>query len=334
MGVVMRRRYFLYLGIGGVSALVVRPAAARAEATLGGRPFSLPEETAEMPASWRSRAVQRPEGVDVALALDQQLYPALLPMVQHYARETGLKVALQEGTCGIAAAALAEKTADITGMCCPPGPLDRLPGVRYHTLGIAALALIVNPANPLRSVSLDEARRLFSGKARSWSELPSSGIKPGAAAEVQAVARLHCKGRPGHWRLLLDNDGLFSPALVEVPAIQDMITEVSRDRGAIGYETLWHIADKAKAGAVRPLQLDGIDASDGEALAAGRYPLYRVFSITSWRGRDANPEATAMVDWLVQRAAEMVPSYGIVPVSSLRRHGWRFAGDEIVGHPG
>jgi ABC-type phosphate transport system substrate-binding protein len=313
---------------------MLRPDFARAEATLGGRPFSRPDETADMPAAWLGKAVQRPEGVDVALALDQQLYPAVVPLVQRYARETGLKVALQEGTCGIAAGALAEKTADITGMCCPPGPLDRLPGVRYHTLGIAALALIVNPVNPLRSVSLDEARSLFSGKARSWADLPTSGIKPGAAAEVQAVARLHCKGRPGHWRLLLDNESLFSPALVEVPAIQDMITEVSRDRAAIGYETLWHIADKAKAGTVRPLRLAGVEATDGEALAAGRYPLYRVFNITSWRGGDANPKAAALVDWLVQRATEMDPSYGIVPVSSLRRHGWRFVGDELVGHPG
>lgn len=287
-----------------------------------------------MPPEWVSRQIQRPEGVDVALAIDQQLYPAILPLVQRYAAANRLKVAMIEGTCGVAAGALADKSADITGMCCPPGSLDRMPGVRYHTLGIASLALIVHPRNPVTDIRLDQARALFGGQFRSWADLPSSGFATRAGAEVEAVGRLHCKSRPGHWRLLLDDESLFSPDMVEVPAIKDMIIEVARSPTAIGYETTWFIAHHARDGRVKPVRLNGIDPRDAASLARGAYPLYRVFGITSWQGRDANPKAAALVAWLVAHADEMAPEYGIIPVSALRRQGWRFDRDELVGEPG
>lgn len=300
---------------------------------LGGRPFVPPGEVLAMPESWMVKRVTRPADIDLALAIDQQLYPALVPLVQGFARINGIKVALQEGTCGVAAGALADKSADITGMCCAPGPLDRMPGVRYHTIGIAAIALIVHPSNPVRDVELDQARAMFGGKTRSWSDLPVSGVKVGPTSDVRAVTRLHCKPRPGHWRLLLDNENEFAVDMHEVPAIRDMIAEIGASRTAIGYETLWHVAANASVGKVKPLLLSGVDPADGAALAAGRYPLYRVMNITSWHGPDANPMADKLAAWLVAKAGEIDKSYGIVSAAELRSHGWRFAGDEVIGEP-
>lgn len=300
---------------------------------LGGRPFSAPNDVTAMPDNWQAKRVSRPAEVDLALAIDQQLYPALLPLIGEFARTHNLKLALQEGTCGVAAGALADKSADITGMCCPPGPLDRMPGVRYHTIGIAAIALIVHPSNAARDISLDQARAMFGGRTRSWADMPVSGFTPGPASDVRTITRLHCKSRPGHWRLLLDNENLFAADMHEVPAIRDMVAEVAGSPTAIGYETLWHVAGNISAGKVKPLQLSGTDPADRAALAAGRYPLYRVMNVTSWQGADANPLADKLVAWLVGRAAAIDPSFGIVPASELRRQGWLFAGDELVGEP-
>ncbi|MBF0323694.1 substrate-binding domain-containing protein [Magnetospirillum moscoviense] len=307
--------------------------AAHAAPELGGRPFSPPGDEVVMPDGWDKKKIQRPDGADLALAIDQQLYPALLPLVQAFSRQTGLKVAIQEGTCGVAAGALSERSADITGMCCPPGPLDRLPGVRYHTIGISAIALIVHPANPLTDVTMDQARRLFGGQTRSWADLPVSGMVAGPASDVRAVTRLHCKPRPGHWRLLLDNENQFSQEMHEVPAIRDMIAEVARSRTAIGYETLWHIADNARLGVVKPLKLNGLDPADRKSLAQGRYPLYRVMNITSWSGTAADPRAAKLAAWLVDNAPTLDPAFAIVPAQELRSRGWSFDGDEIVAPP-
>jgi ABC-type phosphate transport system substrate-binding protein len=303
---------------------------------LGGRPFSDPARVVPMPDSWRQQSIRRDTGqaADLALALDQQLYPAVLPLVQKFAKERNVKVAVQEGTCGLAANALVEKTADITGMCCPPGDLDRLPGVRYHTLGIAAIALIVHPSNPVEAVDLASARRLFGGNIKRWSDLPPSGIKTADDREVRPVARLHCAVRPGHWRLILDNADQFSHDVFEVPAITDMIVEVSQNPTAIGYETLWHVRDHASRAKVKTLRLNGHAPTDNDALATGKYPLYRVFSITTWsEGPAASVLADELGHYLVDHADAIDPVFGFVPISRLRRAGWKFLGDELVGEP-
>ncbi|MEW5729812.1 MAG: substrate-binding domain-containing protein [Pseudomonadota bacterium] len=314
--------------------IAISMAAGAAEPLLGGRPFSPPGEVLPMPEEWTARSVHRPEKVDLALAIDQQLYPAILPLVQRYAREKGLKVALQEGTCGVAAGALADKSADVTGMCCPPGPLDRMPGVRYHTVGISSIALIAHPSNPVAGVTLAEARALFGGRHRSWGDLPVSGVKAAPAEDVRAITRLHCKPRPGHWRLLLDNENQFGPDIRDVPAIRDMISEVARTPSAVGYETLWHVADNARVGTVKLLRLDGVHPADTAAVAKGRYPLYRVMNLTTWTGAASNPAADRLVEWLVASAGEIDPAFGIVPASALHANGWRFSGAELVGEPG
>lgn len=326
----MRANVILY-ALGAL--LFLGGGAQAAEPELGGRPFSPPGDVVPMPETWHAKPIARPAGADLALAIDQQLYPAILPLVRQFARQHGIQVALQEGTCGVAAGALADKSADVTGMCCPPGPLDRMPGVRYHTIGIAAIALIVHPSNPVSTVSLDQARRLFGGGTRSWAELPMDGIKAGPATDIRAVTRLHCKPRPGHWRLLLDNENLFRPDMHEVPAIRDMIAEVAATPSAIGYETLWHVADNAGRGNVKPLRLGGVAPADRAALAEGRYPLYRVMNITSWQGKNSTLMASRLAAWLVEKAPEIDPAFGIVPAADLRRHGWVFDGDELVGAP-
>jgi hypothetical protein len=111
---------------------------------------------------------------------------------------------------------------------------------------------------------------MFSGFQRHWTPQQSP-----ASGGVQPIARLHCKKRPGHWRLLLDNEDLFGAHIHEVSSIPDMVARVSATRESIGYETLWML-EKHRAHPVKILTVDGIAPSDQAALARGDYPLYRV----------------------------------------------------------
>lgn len=302
---------------------------------LGGRPFSDPAAVMPMPDSWRRRGITRPtsEKVDLALAFDQQIYPALLPFVRQFAAEHNVKIAVEQGTCGLSNGAMAGKTADVGAFCCPPAITDRFPGLRYHNIGIAAVAIIVHPSNPIDSLTMDEARRLFGGAVTSWADLPMAGLKSDNADTVRVVTRLHCKLRPGDWRMLLGTDD-FTAAALDVPAIADMVEQVAARPTAVGYETLWHAARYSRRNPVKTVRLDGYDPADNEALAAGNYPLYRVFSVSSWTDTPANtPLADQLVEYLKSRAGDIDPMFGIVPASRLRRAGWRFDGDELVGEP-
>ncbi len=141
---------------------------------LSGPSFTEPSQILEMSEEWKKQSIKydlSAGNVDIVVALDQHLYPALLPFIQKYAKEHNMKINVDEGTCGISSGLLSRKNADIGGYCCPPGLMDRLPGLQFHTLGISALTLLVHPANPINNVTIDQARQIFAGEIYRWSEL-------------------------------------------------------------------------------------------------------------------------------------------------------------------
>ena len=296
--------------------------------------FSPPvEDPTLVEPGWAAQPVRHTSAhaaADLVVTLDQQLYPAVAPTLAQLAADRGVRIDVERGTCGVSAGALFRKEAEIAGFCCPPGPDDRLPGVRYRTLGVAAIAVIVHPDNPVRELTLADARSLFGGRIRRWSDLSGVG---GFPRPVVGVVRLHCKRRPGHWHLLLDNEDLFSPRAVEVGAIEDMVAQVGRRPGAVGWETAWMVGRAPAGQPVRMVRVDGVDPLDTEALAAGRYPLYRTFTLATWAADD-NPLVVAAVAAMERAFAATADTFAAVGSATLARHGWRFAGGDLQGAPG
>jgi ABC-type phosphate transport system substrate-binding protein len=305
---------------------------------LQGPPFSVLSEIMEMPDTWKKQPVKYDPtagNVDLTVSLDQQMYPAYKSIIQEYARKHNLKIAVNNGTCGISSGVLSRKAVDVGGFCCPPGMTDRLPGLRFHTIGIAALALIVHPENNIDNVTTEQARQIFMGEIYRWSELKTADGKKGVNLPIQPVGRLHCKLRPGHWRLLLDNEDLFSPGIIEVGAIPDMITKVSVDLRAIGYETMLMTQRYQNQGIVKALKINNYDPRNSSHLLSMKYPLYRVYNLTTWEGEAVeNPVAKKLVKYLSQQAEHIGSRFSIIPSSRLREAGWKFQEDELVGEPG
>jgi len=301
---------------------------------LSGPSFVNDGKVVTMPDEWVAKGITRQDwaaNADLAVTLDQQLYPALLPMIQEYARKRHLNIAVQEGTCGISAGKLESKNADMGGFCCPPGASDRLPGLKYHTLAIGSLAILTHPNNPVTDLTADQVRSVFGGSIARWQELPGG---EGFDELIRVVGRLHCKARPGHWRLILDQEDLFSPRMDEVSTIPDMLTAVQTHPEAIGYETLWMVNSHHRDPGVKLLSIGGVAPTDSAALAAGRYPFYRVFNISTWEGAAANPQSDALAKYLLQNSEQLDPRFGFVPHQRLREAGWQFTGNELTAEPG
>jgi ABC-type phosphate transport system substrate-binding protein len=297
-------------------------------------PFSPPLEQAEVPVGWQQQPVKYAadhKQADLVISLGQQSYPALHRVIRDYATTQGLNIVIQKGTCGISAGRLLRKTVDIGGYCCPPGKNDRLPGLAFHTLGIAPIGLLVHPDNPLRNVSLAQAREIYKGRISRWSQLSSASQHKSSL--IQPVARLHCKTRPGHWRRLLKNEDQFGPRLYEVGVIQDMISHIMQNPYAIGYETSLMVKEFGN-GKVRFLDLDGHSIDDTGYILAGNYPLYRTYNLATWTGGEKQQTANDMIKALIRHVEEHHKEYNFIPVSQLRAAGWRFRDGELIGEPG
>ena len=282
-----------------------------------------------MPADWVNTPVKHPSDIDADLVvtLDQQSYVALKDKINNYARDNHLTIVIKEGTCGLSSGLLEKKVTDIGGFCCPPGKVDRLPGLKFHTLGIAAIALIVHPQNPVENITLQQARDIFSGSIDHWAQLE---VK--SRSLIKPVTRLHCKKRAGHWKLLLPHEDQFSLHVHDVGVIPDMISKVSKDHSAIGFETLLMIDKYSSIGHVKPLRIDGISPQYRDALVHNAYPLYRTYSVTTWTGKNKNRQADLLVQYLLDTVEDM-EAFHLISHKRLREAGWQFHENELIGEP-
>jgi len=294
--------------------------------------FSDPAISVQVPDDWKAKPIKhvaKYQDADLVIALGQQSYPLFRELIPKYAKANNLKIVVEQGTCGITSGRLLKKKVDVGAYCCPPGKNDRLPGLKFYSLGISPIALIVNPRNPLQNVSSEQAKQIFNGEVSHWSE-----IDPGNNQLIKPVGRLHCKTRPGHWRSLLKSEDDFSPRLFEVGVIPDMMSQVSRNASSIGWETPLMIDQHQKRGQVKMLNIDGHAPSDIDYVLTGKYPLYRSYSLTAWTAKsDTNDKAIKLIKYLRNHIEKIHEEINFIPVSRLRKAGWKFLDDELIGQP-
>lgn len=306
---------------------------AHAANDLRGDAFSRSGNTIKMPAGWEVKGVNYGKNVknaDLVISFGQQTHPALHKVTQQYAKDNGLNIVIQSGTCGVSAGKLLRKAIDAGTFCCPPSGKDRLPGLEFHTVAISALSVFVNESNPLQAISTEQARKIFQGKHRNWQEV-GSGEK--LDTRIQPQARLHCKKRPGHWTLLLKDQEKFSPTLKEVGVIPDLVAKVGQLPNAVSIETPFMIRTYKK-GAVKMLSIDNHMPTEIDYVASGKYPFYRTYSITTWQNGGKQRERTMkLISFLKKYIEDNAESLSMVPVSKLKQAGWKFRGDELVGEP-
>ncbi|MBF0370416.1 MAG: substrate-binding domain-containing protein [Magnetococcales bacterium] len=303
---------------------------------LRGPAFYPPEEnTLLVSAEWVAQTIQHPKeagDLDLLVTLDQHFYAPGEILIRRFAKQEGLSVNVQKGTCGTTAGMLAGKQADIGSFCCPPASSDRLPGLEFHTVGIVANALIVHPDNPIVNVTRSEAEAIFTGEIKKWNQLSDPGVRS-LTHNIHPTTRLHCKIRPGHWRTLLDNEDYFSPLIHNTSTMLDMMDVVAADPLAIGWVARWVMEEPGNLGKVRALSLDGVQPDDIAALSQGRYPYYKVLNLTSWKGAPDNPKADRLIDYLLENTHRIDVKNHIADHKRLREGGWRFSGDEVIGEP-
>ena len=296
-----------------------------------GEPFSDPSIVSEMPADWKQQPIKYISDYmksDIVLDLNQQLEPLIEPVIQEYAKSNNLIITTTKGTCGISAAKIDRKEIDIGGLCCPPGEKDRLPGLKYHTLGIVPLTLFIHPDNPVDNLSLDQARRIFTGDITNWSQVGGKDMA------IKKVASTHCHQRPGHWKLFIADKDLFASDVQVTGEMEDMIVFVASDPASIGYEAIM-VAERFKhRGTVKALKINGYEPVP-ENLLNLNYAIYRTFNVTTWEGDNLrNPHAQKLVNYLMENTGLFEKRAGLLPAAAMRKAGWKFHEDEVIGEPG
>jgi phosphate transport system substrate-binding protein len=220
---------------------------------------------------------------------------------------TGI-TALTDKTIQIANASRAMKAAEIE--------TAKKNGVLPKEITVArdAIAVIVNPGNPVDHLSLQQVSDIFSGKIINW-EAVGGEDRPIVRVSREVNSGTHVYFLETVIRLGNSKDKtIFAADTLLLPSSEGITSEVSQNRNAIGYDGLGYITSAVKMVRLAKDPAGPFVEPSKETALDGTYPIARdLFMYT-----DGEPTGWVKdyIDWILSSAGQkIVADLGFVPLT-------------------
>lgn len=185
-------------------------------------------------------AAQRIKGSDTVLPVSQET--AEIFMKDYPSR----RVTVTGGGTGVGISALMDNTTDIAMASRPIKFSEKMKlkaakqEVEEVIIAYDALAVIVNPSNPVSRLTRQQLEDIFRGKITNWKQLGGPDMK------IIVYSRETSSGTYEFFKeSALKNKNYMSSSL-SMPATGAVIQSVSQTKGAIGYVGLAYLSDRVK----------------------------------------------------------------------------------------
>ena len=181
---------------------------------------------------------------------------------------TGLS-SLISATCDIAMSSRNIKDKEIT--------LAKQKGINPSEIKVAldGLAVVVNPANPVSKLTLDQLAGIFTGSISNWKEVGGKDEKIIILSrEVNSGTHVYFKEhvlRKGK----ADGKEEFAPGALLLSSSQAIADEVAGNSSAVGYYGMGYISNKQKAISVAKDDKSEYINSTLDNVLSGKYPISR-----------------------------------------------------------
>ncbi len=171
------------------------------------------------------------------------------------------------------------------------------------------IAVIVNPSNPVKALTTDQLRKIFSGEITNWKEVG------GNDRDIDLVNRDEASGtREAFKKIVMGEDAHFDRRAVVLPGTGQVRDVVSRSEGAIGYISVGFVEPRFQAKPVKALMIDGVVASEA-TVASKEYPIARTLHFFT-KGEPTGL-AKGYIDYVLSDEVQngVVVDAGFVPVT-------------------
>lgn len=172
-----------------------------------------------------------------------------------------------------------------------------------------AIAVIVNPANPVTSLSKAQVKAIFQGTITNWSEVGGPDMAIGLVNRDEASGT-----REAFAKIVLDKER-FDPTAVILPGTGQVRSVVAQEPRAIGYISLGFVTDDVKA-----IAIDGVEPSEA-TVVSGTYPVQRVLHMFT-KGAPTGL-AKAYLDFVLSPDVQesVVRDAGFIPITAKGSNG-------------
>jgi phosphate transport system substrate-binding protein len=178
-----------------------------------------------------------------------------------------------------------------------------------------AFVFIVNEDNPIDSLTTDQARGIYSGRIRNWSEVG------GRDEEIVAFQRDKNSGsQTAMETLVMKGEKLIEPKLFEeITGMGEMIEGVAdydNGKNSIGYTYRYFLDVMYGDEQIKMLKIDGT-APDETNIRDGSY-VYATYYYGVIRGEDADGTGGKFLDWILSDVGQdCVRQAGYIPVNDV-----------------
>lgn len=183
--------------------------------------------------------------------------------------------------------------------------------LKLTPIGKEAFVFFVNSKNPVKSLTEDEIKGIYSGKITNWKDVG------GKDNEIRAFQRPENSGSQTALQNFMGLTPIMKPPTEDVMSLMGtVIGEVSdykNHKNAIGYTFRYYSTQMVKNNKIRLLAVNGVEPTV-DTIRSGDYPITNEFyAVTA--GSD-NPHVEAFIEWVLSdEGQEIIKKTGYVPIS-------------------
>lgn len=219
-------------------------------------------------------------------------------------KNPGVKINVQGGGTSVGIKSAQDGTAQIGTASSKPKDSDAQ-GLVQTQIAKDGIVVVVNKANPLEDLTIDQAKSIFGGNVTEWTQVTGA-----SGGKINVITREDGSGtRDGFQNIVMG--GKNGTSIVKSAVVQSSTEAIAQavkgDSNAIGYISLASVSGDVKA-----VKISGVAPSEA-TVSDGTYKITRPFIFLT----KGNPtgEVKKFIDWVMSPEGQsIVKQTGAVPV--------------------
>ena len=175
-------------------------------------------------------------------------------------------------------------------------------GAEGHVVALDGVAIVVNPANPVADLTVEQIAKIFTGEITNWSELG------GEDAPIAVYGREAGSGTRGAFEEIVGVEDACAYTN-EYSSTGDIIGNTASNPNAIGYASLSAVEGQE---GIKALTVSGVACTE-ETVLDGSYEIQRPFLMVTKSGAQLSDATQSFMDFaLSDEAAQYITVAGAV----------------------
>ena len=193
-----------------------------------------------------------------------------------------------------------------------------------------AFVFVVNEQNPVDSITVDQARKIYTGEITNWAELGGENIpilpfqrNPEAGSQT-LMEKLVMQGTP-----MMEAPAEYIAGSMD--GLMKAVKSYDNSAGAIGYSVYYYAEEMRAARGLKLLRVEGVEPT-AETIRAGTYPLVNPYYVVISAAKKEDSPTRRLYDWVLSPEGQaLAAEMGYVSVLDLEPASRELTQPEPVG---